>query len=826
MQTLFLNTKTILALLLFALQVLFVSACSKGAIESAIDSYADASSPPQIIEVKARTNSSIQIKFDKKIEKSSAESASFLIQGLNNGDPLSVQGKDIANDVVILYTEGQSEELYALEIDGVQSLNLIQMPKTQVQFNGDGIPIIEQVREKNPNGPYGIGSDVDIEVVFNENVVVEGSPSILLNNGIVGNEAWAYYNSGSGTNTLTFRYQVNEEHSSGELEYSDSQSFVLNSGTIQDLNGNIADVTLPSPGGENSLSYNSDIQIDTVAPTASVTYSISVLTDQNVTATLVPSEPVTITNHSGTQYLFSSNGSFLFEFVDEAGNSGSSLATVSWIDKDAPIVKITSHQDLDNIAATTFNVFGTASDANLSSVNFYLDGVPQTVSGLGNWSVNLVGVTGGLHQLKVEATDGLGKISSQSINVNVDTSKDISLVNPVDGDVFISNSVTFNGTSSVGGGVTINSIELIINYDDADYIYTANNLSGDWTSWDYNASGLPWNKVISVKAKMTTDEPGVYYSNVVNISCENKLTFGDVISGVPADESFAPWVNYTGFTDPVIISAVKPGIGEAHFVDADTTEEDIESALPIIHLDSSNNRFEVKVINSGATARPHAEDVWYLMVEANTAANKHYTLSDGGELEAGNFTLEQANLAVDASNTWKTITFQKAFNSKPIVFVQQISDFNSGKFLVPRIQNVTNSQFQIAFQKDDDDSNPITFDETMSYVAIEIVDITPGVQPNNHKWGRAFFNGKLFQVGTIDNVANWTSGVNDIDLLDLYVNPISFLNLNTYNGNELGYARSHGISTTAVTTIHPYIEDTYTWTHVGETIVYFVIEAD
>jgi hypothetical protein len=41
---------------------------------------------------------------------------------------------------------------------------------------------------------------------------------------------------------------------------------------------------------------------------------------------------VTITNNGGSaSYLFTENGSFTFEFKDEAGNSGSETATVSWI---------------------------------------------------------------------------------------------------------------------------------------------------------------------------------------------------------------------------------------------------------------------------------------------------------------------------------------------------------------------------------------------------------------------------------------------------------------------------------------------------------------
>ncbi len=81
------------------------------------------------------------------------------------------------------------------------------------------------------------------------------------------------------------------------------------------------------------------LTIDTIAPTATISYSTTNWTNGDVTATLNPSESVTVTNNSGnTTYTFTENGTFTFEFVDLAGNTGSATATVSNIDKTAPIV--------------------------------------------------------------------------------------------------------------------------------------------------------------------------------------------------------------------------------------------------------------------------------------------------------------------------------------------------------------------------------------------------------------------------------------------------------------------------------------------------------
>ena len=76
--------------------------------------------------------------------------------------------------------------------------------------------------------------------------------------------------------------------------------------------------------------------IDKIKPTAKVTYSTTNKTSKPVTATLTgESEKITITNNGGSKnYTFSQNGEFTFEFVDEAGNKGSAVAKVNWIEKE------------------------------------------------------------------------------------------------------------------------------------------------------------------------------------------------------------------------------------------------------------------------------------------------------------------------------------------------------------------------------------------------------------------------------------------------------------------------------------------------------------
>lgn len=81
--------------------------------------------------------------------------------------------------------------------------------------------------------------------------------------------------------------------------------------------------------------------IDKKAPTSDFIYSTTDLTDKAVTATLDPSEPVTVLNNGGsTSHTFKDNGSFDFEFEDKAGNHGTATANVYWIAK-VPEIKVT-----------------------------------------------------------------------------------------------------------------------------------------------------------------------------------------------------------------------------------------------------------------------------------------------------------------------------------------------------------------------------------------------------------------------------------------------------------------------------------------------------
>jgi len=71
-------------------------------------------------------------------------------------------------------------------------------------------------------------------------------------------------------------------------------------------------------------------------------YSTHDLTNEDVEVKLVVTNVnITITNNNGSNtYVFTKNGNFTFEYIDEYGQKGQTTARVDWIDKEAPTVDI------------------------------------------------------------------------------------------------------------------------------------------------------------------------------------------------------------------------------------------------------------------------------------------------------------------------------------------------------------------------------------------------------------------------------------------------------------------------------------------------------
>ena len=125
----------------------------------------------------------------------------------------------------------------------------------------DGVrPAVASVSSPD-SGTHYANQQIRINVAFDEPVHVTGSPSIGLN---AGAGALAVYDSGSGSSTLEFVYDVRRGDAAGALDYTNGTALTLGAGgAIRDAAGNNADLALPTPGPSGSPVAARDIVINT-----------------------------------------------------------------------------------------------------------------------------------------------------------------------------------------------------------------------------------------------------------------------------------------------------------------------------------------------------------------------------------------------------------------------------------------------------------------------------------------------------------------------------------------------------------------------------------
>ncbi len=120
---------------------------------------------------------------------------------------------------------------------------------------------VVNVTSTNMDGLYVVGDVIDIQVEFDQIVIVNGAPSqLLLETGVVDREA--IYTGGSGNTVLNYRYTVQRGDLSPDLAYESAMAITLRGGgSIQDTFGRDANLNLPVPGTAGSLSDNKGLEI-------------------------------------------------------------------------------------------------------------------------------------------------------------------------------------------------------------------------------------------------------------------------------------------------------------------------------------------------------------------------------------------------------------------------------------------------------------------------------------------------------------------------------------------------------------------------------------
>ncbi|MFY0675158.1 MAG: choice-of-anchor D domain-containing protein, partial [Bacteroidia bacterium] len=264
---------------------------------------------------------------------------------LNNGTILDKNGNET---VLTLPNPGNSNSLSA-------NKNLIIDTDT---------PTVLSVSSINANGTFVIGDVISINIVFDKEVDVTGTPQLELETGTT--DRIIDYISGSGTDTLTFEYTVQEGDNSSDLEYTSQTALSLNGGSIKFMT--IDAILDLQPLGNNSLADNKNLEIDGIKP------KIQAVSSTNSDGYYKENDIVVITLRfddlvyvTGTPKLLLETGTTDAEVEYTSGSSSRFLSFYYEIDS----THESSDLDYASTAALTLNG-GSIKDVNGNDVNLTL----------------------------------------------------------------------------------------------------------------------------------------------------------------------------------------------------------------------------------------------------------------------------------------------------------------------------------------------------------------------------------------------------------------------------------------------------------------------
>ena len=134
-------------------------------------------------------------------------------------------------------------------------------------------PTVTSVTSSSADSTYNIADTINVQTLFNEPLLVTGTPQITLETGAF--DLVANYTS-TLASTLNFSATVQNNQNSPDLNYQSTTALVLNGGTITDLAGNPATLTLPALASANSLASNKNIVIaDNQNPSAPSSWTMA-----------------------------------------------------------------------------------------------------------------------------------------------------------------------------------------------------------------------------------------------------------------------------------------------------------------------------------------------------------------------------------------------------------------------------------------------------------------------------------------------------------------------------------------------------------------------
>ncbi len=220
----------------------------------------------------------------------------------------------------IFYTSPLSVGTHTLTAKLVDSANNTSTASAVFTYVYDTTPpSVVSVSSSHPSGAYAKDAIIPINVNFDETIVVTGQPLLYLNVGAGRYAPWLAF----GMNY--YNYTVAAGDTSSDLDYASTTALVLNGGTIKDLAGNDAVLTLPATG---TFSSAYDFIIDTATPTVTFVDDVEAgpVTSDTINIT------VTDTNPNTASYAYAYSSDAVCDGSDSYSNaftSGSSF-TVSY----------------------------------------------------------------------------------------------------------------------------------------------------------------------------------------------------------------------------------------------------------------------------------------------------------------------------------------------------------------------------------------------------------------------------------------------------------------------------------------------------------------
>ena len=135
-----------------------------------------------------------------------------------------------------------------------------------ISIDGSGAVHVTGVSTRAADGAHRQGAAIDITVGFSAPVAVAGLPALAL---ATDPPRSAEYASGSGSDKIVFRYEVQPGDTAARLDYAGTAALALGGGAAVGSasgSGAAALLALPAPGTPGSLGHSKNIAIDTAAP--------------------------------------------------------------------------------------------------------------------------------------------------------------------------------------------------------------------------------------------------------------------------------------------------------------------------------------------------------------------------------------------------------------------------------------------------------------------------------------------------------------------------------------------------------------------------------